>query len=115
DRHGVREALQARSELLELLVPEVAVPRARREDEVIVRNRYVRPIRGAGEYPALLLVHAPHLPQKHHRIPLLAQDSPDRRSDLRGGENGGGHLVEQWLEDVVIVPVDQNHLGGRAT
>jgi hypothetical protein len=31
--------------------------------------------------------------------------------DCRRGENRGRHLIEQWLKDVVVSPVDQNDFG----
>jgi hypothetical protein len=49
---------------------------------------------------------------KHHReIRLLLLDLTNRRRDLGGCQNRGRHLVEKRLKDVMIAPIDQNHLG----
>jgi hypothetical protein len=42
---------------------------------------------------------------------LFLGELPNWRGDCRRRENGSRHLIEQWLEDVVISPVDQNDFG----
>ena len=40
----------------------------------------------------------------------LAQHVPQRRRDLAGREDAGGHLVQQRLEEVVVPAVEQRHV-----
>jgi hypothetical protein len=44
-------------------------------------------------------------------VVLAGHDGTDRRGDLAGGEDGRRHLVEERLEQVVVVTVDDHHLG----
>ena len=44
---------------------------------------------------------------------LPAQDVPQGRCDRWGGQSRGGDLVQQWLEGMVVVPVDQHDVGRR--
>lgn len=44
---------------------------------------------------------------------LVAEDFADGRGDVRGAEGGGGHLIEQRLEEVVVAAVDESDAGGR--
>jgi hypothetical protein len=41
-------------------------------------------------------------------------DAPDRLGDLARRQRGGGNLVQQGLEQVVIAAVDHRHAQGRA-
>src|SRR3954463_10296084 len=76
-------------------------------------DRYIRPIGGAWDDVALLLVDAGHLAEEHRRILLATDDPADRIADLPRRENGSRHLVEQRHEHVVVVAVDQDHLDRR--
>ena len=40
----------------------------------------------------------------------LAEHVPQRRRDLAGREDAGGHLVQQRLEEMVVPAVEQRHL-----
>ena len=52
-----------------------------------------------------------HFRHSHGKVLLFLGELPNWRRDCRWGENRGRHLIEQWLEDVVISPVDQNDFG----
>src|SRR6266446_5539220 len=52
--------------------------------------------------------------QEHFRILLPLQNGPERRGDVRRRESTGGHLVEQWLKEVEIPPIQQRHAHGGA-
>ena len=108
DRDGVREALQAGRELLELLVPEVAVPHAGRQDQVVVRERYVRAIGRARADATPVLVDGGDFTHENGRIPLLAENVANGRSDLSRRELRRRDLVQQRLKEMVIRAVDQN-------
>ena len=49
--------------------------------------------------------------QHHRQVLLLTGELPDRRRDFGRREDRGCHLIQQWLENVVITPVDQKHFG----
>jgi hypothetical protein len=55
------------------------------------------------------------LGEEHGRVLLSPQDPPDRRGDVRGGELGGGDLIEEGLEEVVVLPVEERDADRRAT
>ncbi len=54
-------------------------------------------------------VDARHVGQDHPQAPVVAQDVAGRRRDLPLREDARRHLVEQWLEEVMVRPVDQGH------
>ena len=54
-----------------------------------------------------------HLAHVHGDVALIAQDVAQRRGDRRRGEAGGGHLVEQRLEQVMVAAIDQRDLDRR--
>jgi hypothetical protein len=56
-----------------------------------------------------------HLAEDHAGIALALEQRAQRGGDLGGGQRTGGHLVEQWLEQVEVAPVDQRDLDGRAS
>ena len=55
-----------------------------------------------------------HLAHEHGDVALLAQDVAQRRGDGRRRQAGGGHLVEQRLEQVMVAAIDQRDLDRRA-
>ena len=54
-----------------------------------------------------------HLAQDHAQRRVVAQHVADGGGDLALGEDPGGHLVEQGLEEVVVGPVDQGDADRR--
>ena len=84
-----------------VVVAEIGVGRARRQDEDVVIDRAV------GKHdPFLGHVDGRGVGQHHRDIRLMAEDPADRRGDVRRTERGGRHLVEQGLEQMVIGAVD---------
>ena len=63
-----------------------------------------------GEHLAGGKIHPGHSRHAESEISLPAEDRPHRIGDIRGGDPGGGHLVEQRLEEVIVVLIDQDHL-----
>src|SRR4029077_15376788 len=54
------------------------------------------------------------VPPADVEVLLAAQDRARRARDLFGLEPCGGDLIEQWLEEVVVVAIDQDDLHRRA-
>jgi hypothetical protein len=109
DLGGVRDLLQSRGHALPLVAAEVGVPGAGGEDEVVVSHAPV-----VEDHLARSRVDAADLAHLHRHVGLAAEDGPDRPSDVGGRQGGGGDLVEQGLEQVVVAAVDQHDLGRRA-
>ena len=55
-----------------------------------------------------------HFTQPYIHVALPAEDVAQRRGDVRRGQAGGGDLVEQWLEQVVVAAVDQGDMQAGA-
>ena len=53
------------------------------------------------------------LTEQDSRIPMPAQHGAQRRGDLTRGKRAGRHLVQQWLKQMKIAPVDQRHFHRR--
>src|SRR6202035_249691 len=60
----------------------------------------------------LLLVHARDLPKDHRRVPLVSQNTPNRRANLTRRQHGGCHLVEQRLKQMMVGSINQQDLHG---
>ena len=64
------------------------------------------------ENPALARdVDVRDLGQDHPRILLAAQDSPDRPGNIGRRQRGGCDLIKQRLETMMVLFVDEDHLG----
>src|ERR1700730_2672103 len=111
DGHRVCKTLQSRRELFEFVVAEVTVSNASRQDEVIVWEANPLAICVAHEDIFLILVHSDDFSENDGCIPLLAQDSADRGSNLTWCQYRRRHLIEQRLKEVVVGPVDHNNFG----
>ena len=88
-----------------LVVAEVRVRRAGGEHEVIVGDPAV-----PGADAVLRGVDLLDLGQQHLDVVLPTEDAAERRGDVGGGQGGGGHLVQQGLEEVVVAAVDEQHV-----
>ncbi len=51
--------------------------------------------------------------QDHGGILLVAKNPPDRGGDVGGRQAGGSHLIEQRLKQMIIVPIDHDHVERR--
>ncbi len=109
DEGRLLHGLHPRRKMAPLLVPEVVVDRTRREHQIVVADSG-----SGGAHLARGEVHCIHLREQHARVLLVAQDGADRLGDVRRGERRGGDLVEQGLQEVIVVAVDDEHVGGRA-
>ncbi len=79
--------------------------RARGNDDVVAGERLA--VR-CGDRPGLG-VDPRHIELTHRDARVLGEDRADRPGDVGGSELGGGDLVQQRLELLVVVPVDQGH------
>ena len=95
----VVDGLHTGRECREVVVAEVGLLGAGSHDEAVERRdrSHGDQLRRDG---ACLQVDRFDLAQQHLDVLLLTQDEPGGRSDFALGEDSGGHLVEQWLEQV---------------
>ncbi len=54
------------------------------------------------------------LAQENGDVLVPPQDAPDRLGDLARRQHGGGHLVQERLEEVVVAAVDHRYAQGGA-
>ena len=103
---GIGEGFEAEAVRRPLVVAEIPGPRAGGEQQV------VEGIAGAGTPGGGLRggVDAGDLIHQHGDVFRLGEDLADRAGDVRRGQRGGGDLIEQRLEEVVVRPVHQRHV-----
>ena len=110
DRERVGDRLHAGRPLGVLVVPEVGLPHAGGDDEVVVRQLDPTAARPGGDQPLRRDVDVLDLGEQALDVPVLLQQVAQRRRDLALGQDAGRALVEQRLEQVVRGPVDQGHV-----
>ena len=99
----VVERLQAGRVAGPVVVAEVREARPGGDDQRVVRDRAA-----VGEHDlASLDVEADRLAEEDRRVPLAAEDRPQRLGDVAGRHRAGRDLVEQRREQVVVAPVDE--------
>ena len=108
DVGGFREALEVEGVLADAGGAEVVVDGARTDDEEVEGELVIAPKLHHPVAP----VHADHDPLAEADVPLPVEDVAHLMRDVVDGEAGGGHLVEQRLEGVVVVLVDDKHIDG---
>ncbi len=113
DFERVLDGLEAGRESFPFVVAEIGVAGAGGDDEGIVRNLLSFIFR-YGLHHLAFEVEARHLGHEHFDILVTAQDGADGSGNLAGGKTGGGYLIEQRLEGVMIFPVDHGDAHGRA-
>ena len=86
---------------------------ARRDDQAVVAELERRAVGHRRVRDALVEVEAADLGEQHAGVVLPAQHAAQRRGDLSLGQDAGGDLVEEWLEQVVVGAVDEGDLDGR--
>lgn len=98
---GIIEGFEAGGELLPVVVIKIIGARADGDEEVIVFDGT-----GVAELDLTLVrVDIDGLVEENMNIVLIAEDGADRLGDFGGGETGGGDLVKQRLEQVVVLAV----------
>ena len=109
-RGGVLQRLQAGRERLPFVMAEIGVARAGREDQRVVGQR----VAVIEQHALVRRVDAGHGGEQGRDLGPAAQQIADRPGDLRGRQRGGGDLVEQRLEQMMVAPVDQRDADRRA-
>ena len=106
----VLDALEPRGIGLPLRMPEVGVPRAAGQNEVVPGDGTAAAVEGER---VLWHVDAVHLCHDHRGVGLVAQHPANRHGDVGGIEHRRGHLIQQGLEQMVIGAVDEcdPHIG----
>ena len=56
-------------------------------------------------------IDADNFGQHHGNILLLRFKLPNRRSYLRRRKDRGRHLIQKWLENVMVAPIDHDDFG----
>src|SRR5579871_1403156 len=98
--------LQARRQLHPVIMSKIGVRRPRGEHEVVILKRRAR-FQG---HLARYTIHAHGLVHQHFGILLAPQHRPNRLCDIRGRQHRQGHLVEQRLKRVIVLPVNHRHI-----
>ena len=110
DRQGVRQRLHPGSEPGELVVTEVGLLHAGRDDEVVVRDLDRGACRPQPDHPPALDVDVRDLGEDAVDVLVAAEHAAQGHRDLSLGEDASGALVEQRLEQVMGGAVDHRHL-----
>ena len=113
DRERVGDRLHPGCPLRVLVVAEVGLPDAGRDDEVVVRQHDPVAARPGGDHPAALDVHVLDLGEHAAHVAVPLEDVPQRCRDLTLGEDARRALVEQRLEQVVPGAVDEGDVDRR--
>ena len=106
DRFSVVEALEARRKPRELVMTEIARTHSGGDHQEVVLEFSTANPRANNLDGASSEIDAPDLGQQHAEVLLFRLKLTDRRRYLGWRQNGGGDLVQQRLEDMVITPVD---------
>ncbi len=102
DLERVLEGLEPRRQQLPVVVAEVRVAGARRQDERVVVDFVA-----IEDEPARGQIHTLHVRQEDRDVGRTAHDGAKRDRDVRRIERGGGHLIQQRLEQMMVAPVQQ--------
>ncbi len=103
DGPRVLDGLQARGMDRPVVVTQIVVHRAGGQDQGVVGE-----VAAIGQlHLAGLGIDAHHLTQHRIDIGIGRQHLADRSSDVSRRQGGGGHLIEQGHEQVVVAPVDE--------
>ena len=102
DAQRVVQGFQTGGTLLPFGVPEVAGHAAERQHEVVIAQRVLLE---SNFFLREVEIH--HVVEQHRDSGPVGENGADRLRDLRRGQPGGGHLIEQRLEQMVILPVNE--------
>ncbi len=108
DLERVVERLHAGCVQRELIVTEVRLPHAGRHDQAVVRH-FDRIVERAGcEDDPPVEIETGDLGQLDADVLVALQRVAQRNRDMTLRENGGGHVVEEWLEQMMVASVEQD-------
>jgi hypothetical protein len=109
----VVDRLHARGVDGEVVATEVRLRRASGDDQAVV-GELPSPVEQPAGDRAAREFDAVDLCERDVGVVLVAQDVPQRRCDAALGQDAGGDLLQQWLEEVVRLAVDEGHVDGRS-
>lgn len=109
DLERVVQGLHAGGVRGELVVPEVGLTHAHRDDEVVVRQHDVSAPGPPGVDQPGVGIHVGGFGKHAAHVVVASQDPAERLCDLPLGQDPGGTLVQQRLEEVVGAAVDHGH------
>jgi len=87
-------------------VPEIGFACAGGDDQLVIRDAAV-----ADQYGAPSRVDTGDSAEDHVRVYLTREDATDRRRYIGRRQGRGGDLIKQWLEEVVVAPIDDGDVG----
>jgi hypothetical protein len=107
---GILDGFEPRSKLRPIVVAKVGVSCAGSEHQIVIRDQ-----RAAGKYNLPdANVDAYHFIHEHGGVAMATQDSADGLRDVSRREHGQRDLIEQRLEDVMVAPIDDSYVHGKA-
>ena len=83
-------------------MPKIAVARAGRDDQVVIRNTGI-----PYDHLARSEVDIGYAAEKDANIWLIPKEAAYRTGDVGRREPGGRDLIQQWLKKIVVALVDQ--------
>ena len=104
----VVDLLETGREGFPFIMPEISMPRAGGDDEIVVRN-----FPFARDDEMAIEVDIEHSIHEHGCVLLPGKNAPDRCRDLCRRKTRGRDLVQQWLEEMIIAPVNHGHIDRR--
>ena len=110
DAERVVDGLESGRQRLPVIVTEPAVSRAGRDDEAVVWHG-----RAVGQLDRVCVgIESDGFAQQYLGVRLTPEQRPQGLGDLAGRQLGGGHLVQQRTEEVVVLAVDEGHIDRSA-
>ena len=103
---GVVDRFQSGRVCGPVVLAEIAVLCASREDQIVVVERAA----GFGYHLLRLFIDALDFVHEHGDIAVIAQDMANGCGDLSRRQCRGGHLVEQGLEQVIVATIDERDI-----
>ena len=110
DAGRILDTLQARRIIGPFVVTEIGMHSAGRDHQIIVSN-----VAEIGVQQLLRRIDAVHLFHQHRHIRLSAQDVPNWPGHIGRRQRRGRHLIEQRLEAMMVLAIDHDDIGGRAS
>jgi hypothetical protein len=105
---AISKLLHAGGILVPFIVAEIVIDGPGRQDQVVVGHRLIPGVDTPG-----LGIDSRDLGQHDKDISLVAQNGADGLRDVGGRKRRGGHLVQKWLKQMVVIAIDYQHFRRR--
>src|SRR5262249_15632218 len=105
-RPRILDVLEAEGCRRPLVMAEIGFTGAGRDDQVVVRD-----LMFADHHRAARGADGGYRPQHYARVALPARDRADRRRNIGRRQSSRRDLIEQGLEKVMVMAVDDRHVG----